>query len=113
MKSRNHNLLSDIYDNLVIIEELLQGIGFEDYRTNRKIKIDVMRTIEHILELNHQIDPEFKSQHSEIHWSAADFLKDQFIDANSGIKDDAVWKLCKHSFRQFKKSIDAVLTNID
>jgi len=97
------NYVYDIQDLISSIDENLQGIGYEDFRINRKIKIDVVQSFEKILHCMNSIPDDSKSEYPDIPWVEISNLKDKILSADSGIDEEIVWKAAKIELKQLNK----------
>lgn len=90
-----------------LIQELLFGFGYEDFRINRKLKIEVSGFLQDLLEeLNINTDY-FMKHYPDYNWTAViDFYSGILVN-EAGISEEAVWKFCKQNLRALLKLLKA------
>jgi uncharacterized protein with HEPN domain len=88
-------LLDEIFDSITIIEETLQGIGYDDYRTDRKKMITVVNNLENIIYLISKIPLEFKEVNPGVPWDEVDAFNSKILHGPSGIDEKEVWDIAK------------------
>ncbi len=106
MDNRILQYLEKVVDSISIIEENLAGLGFQDYKTDRKRMITVVNHFETIIEALHQIPQQVKDEHSEIDWSFLDNFRERISDPHNGINEAEVWEISKMTLLKLKKAIN-------
>lgn len=101
--------LREILDLINRIEELLQGIGFEDFANDRKIKIGVVHNYEQLFDALETIPGNIRDQNPGIHWSELMELKQKIVISDYGISDEEVWNISKHKLKKIGRSIKSVV----
>jgi uncharacterized protein with HEPN domain len=104
----NHVLrfLDTVVDSISIIEEHLAGIGYQDYKTDRRKMIIVVENFETILEALHSIPQDIKDAHPDIDWESFDGFRARISDPNHGINEEEVWSIAKMKLTKLKKLIN-------
>lgn len=110
MESILKEALIQILDSITIIEESLQGIGFDSYRTNRKIKIEVVQQFESIMSVVLNLPESIKEKYPELPWYLVYVTKVQFVDPQNGIKDEEVWNTAKKDLKKLRKTIQGFIS---
>lgn len=108
MDTQVRNLLITCNDEINIIDESLQGYAFEDYRTNRKLKIDITNHLEIVLSTLRYL-----SNHMETERHFDDFKELIQININDeyGISEELIWKIIKFKLRPIRMRIEDILSN--
>lgn len=101
--------LNNIIDNITIIEENIQGIGFYDYRTDRKRQISVVKSLAAITENCEKLPQDFKEKYAEIDWSFFDKVKKIISYSEYGISEKEVWDASKTLLLKYQKNFDKIL----
>lgn len=107
MDDRILNFLDTVVDSISLIEENLAGIGFQDYKTDRKRMITVVNYFETILEALHEIPKEVREAHPEIDWTSFDGIREKIIHPEMGINEEEVWRIAKMKLMKLKKAINS------
>lgn len=102
------NPLSDILDAITEIQESLQGLGFHDYRSNRKIKIQTVTSLGHIIEAAESIPNHLKKEYPEFPWDYIHKFISLIVGDNMGIDEDTIWKIVKIELKHLEKLIKDV-----
>lgn len=95
-----------IIEIIELIQEKLFGSAYEDFRNNRKLKIEITELTREIIELidsNHQLINDFAI---DFNWEEFNQITDNFISVDSGINEEVIWKFCKHNLRSLLKQIN-------
>jgi len=98
--------LDTVVDSISIIEEDLAGIGYHDYKTNRKKMIKVVDNFETILEALQSIPNEIKDEHPDIDWQSLEGFREKISDPHNGINEQEVWRIAKMKLLKLKKMIN-------
>jgi uncharacterized protein with HEPN domain len=100
--------VDDILDAISAIEEVLQGMAYEEYRTDRKTKIYVVQNFEKIINAVNMISHEDKNAYPDIPWSDIESFQTKLISPNIGVDDKIVWKASKVELKHLYKLIKNV-----
>ena len=101
--------LHEIYDAISVIEESLQGIGFQDYVRDRKKMILVVENFDNVLNLLLKVPITFMEQHDEIKWQIFDQLRVKFHENEQGINEEHVWNASKQQLNKLAKFLRKIL----
>ncbi len=93
------------------IKENLFGYGFEDFRTNRKLKISITAKLLLIIESveeNSELLRDFipVEKFDEIH-----NIRKKIISGMTGISEEYIWQLCKRDLILLCREIRKIFTN--
>ena len=97
--------LNQILDSISTIEESIQGIGFDDYHTDRRRKILAVECFENIISLMHNIPEDFKANSTDIEWAEIAGLRKLFVNHEFGINEHEIWNASKKTIRRLKKQV--------
>lgn len=101
------NIVNRTVELIEIIHELLFGYGYEDFRINRKLKIEVSGILQDLLEeLNINTDY-FIKHYPEYNWAAVVEFYSSILMSEAGINEEAMWKFCKQNLRELLKLLKA------
>ncbi|MBM2816110.1 MAG: hypothetical protein HW421_2872 [Ignavibacteria bacterium] len=99
--------LYNIQDSINNIEDALQGLAFEDYRTNRKKMIFVVGNIESIINDITDLPEDFRSSHPEMNWDNFLSLKEKIVNSEVGVNEEEIWKVSKQKLKLLRKFIES------
>lgn len=99
-------ILTEAADSISVIQETLQGIGFNDYRTDRKKMITVVNSLATLIEMIEKLPEEFKNSNNDIEWKNIEDMRSVLNPDGYGVDEAAVWKEAKQRITKFKKSIN-------
>lgn len=102
-------LLKDILEAISAIERFVEGVGFEEFRTNDEKSSAVIRKFEIIGEATKSLPEELKEKHQEIPWKEMAGFRDKLIHFYFGIKYELVWQAIKKRLPQIKPLIQKML----
>ena len=97
--------IDTILDQISNIEENLQGLGFEDYRNDRRKKIAVVQSFETIIEYVNSFTEDEKKQVPSVDWEVFLTLRSKFLNAEIGLNDEQVWKAAKNQLKKLKLAL--------
>jgi len=102
-------LLKDILEAISAIERFVEGISFEDFRTNDEKSSAVIRKFEIIGEATKGLPEDLKEKHPEILWKEMAGFRDKLIHFYFGVKYELVWQAIKQRLPQIKSLIQKIL----
>jgi uncharacterized protein with HEPN domain len=104
--------LYEILDLISGIEENLQGLGYEDFRNDRSVKIKVVQSFEGIFSIIKKVSEQDKENLTKINWKLLEDIEKKLFSGSYGIDDETVWKAAKYDLRKQVKFLDeAILLN--
>lgn len=106
MNDKIVEFLSDAVDSISVIEETLQGVGYNDYRNDRKMKITVVDSFENLFEAVRHIPEEIRAEYSDVPWEEFENMRLDIKDENYGVDEERVWKWAKIKLRKIKKLLN-------
>ncbi len=103
------NIFYQILDSIALIDETLQGIGFEDFTNDRKRKILVTENLIKISELFEILKSDELQFTEPLEKITTHNLFKMINDANFGIADEITWKLSKIDMKRVEKHLRQLL----
>ncbi len=103
--SEQSDLTNRTEELIELIQEKLFGSGYEDFRTNRKLKIEISGLLQDLLELFRLNSEYFTTTYSNFNWDNVNSFYSEFQVNANGISEDALWKFCKVNLRALLKQI--------
>lgn len=110
---RNPKLyLKDILEAMTAIEKFVEGIDFEDFKTNDEKSSAVIRKFEIIGEAVKNIPENIKQLYPDVPWKEISGFRDKLIHFYFGIKYELVWQTIKVRIPQLRPLICKILENL-
>lgn len=99
------DIIDELLENILQIKELVFGSGFEDFRTNRKAKIEITEKIQNLFEIYDDNIIQFKNIIPVEVQNQIYNIKKELLKNDSGISEVYIWQLCKKEIPIFEKQI--------
>ncbi|MCL0038464.1 DUF86 domain-containing protein [Thermodesulfovibrionales bacterium] len=107
---RNHKLyLKDIFEAMEAIEGFVEGMEFEDFKSDDKTSSAVIRKFEIIGEAAKNLSVTIKQKYPIVPWKEMAGMRDKLIHFYFGIKYELVWQTIKDVIPQVKPLIGKIL----
>jgi uncharacterized protein with HEPN domain len=91
------------------IFEFVNGICFEEYRTNKILRFAVIKNLEIIGEAAYLVTKEFKDSHPEIEWKLLIGMRHILVHGYYQIKDEIVWATIQTELQPLKEKLKNIL----
>jgi len=105
--------IQDILDSINDIEDFINGMGFDDFRNDRKTINAVVRSIEIIGEASKKIPKKIKDKHRDIPWKKMAGMRDKLIHEYFGIDLEILWKVASEEINTLRPGIRSVLEDLN
>jgi len=108
---RNHKLyLKDIFGAMEAIEGFVEGMEFEDFKSDDKTSSAVIRKFEITGEAAKNLSVTIKQKYPIVPWKEMAGMRDRLIHFYFGIKYELVWQTIKDVIPQVKPLIGKILS---
>ena len=104
--------LLHISDAIESIIEFTNGITYEEYNRDFKLRLALIKLLEIIGEASAGISLQMQEQFSEIDWSILKSVRNVLIHEYFGIDYDIIWNAIKTNIPELKIKIDLILNQI-
>lgn len=104
--------LQDILDAMLAVERFVEGMSFDEFKTDDKTSSAVIRKFEIIGEAAKQIPEEIRNKYPLIPWKEMAGMRDRLIHFYFGIKYELVWHTIKDVIPQVKPAIQDILRSL-
>jgi len=106
-------LLKDILDAISAIECFVEGVNFEEFKSNDEKSSAVIRKFEIIGEATKGLPEDLKEKYPEIPWREMAGFRDKLIHFYFGIKYELVWQAIKNRLPQLKLLIKKIIEDME
>jgi uncharacterized protein with HEPN domain len=114
MRGRDYrDYLQDILDSINDIASFIMGMGFEEFKRDKKTVNAVVRSIEVIGEASKKIPRTLKAKHKGIPWKAMAGIRDKLIHEYFGVDVDILWKTAKDDIPPLKQVIQNMMKSLE
>ncbi|HUW90429.1 MAG TPA: DUF86 domain-containing protein [Candidatus Nanopelagicaceae bacterium] len=102
--------LNEIREAINSIERFVEGMTFEDFKSDDKTSSAVIRKLEIIGEATKKIPENIRKKHSQIPWKEISGMRDKLIHAYSKVDLKLVWMTIKQRIPELKSFIQKIMT---
>ena len=114
MRKRDYrDYLQDISDSIDDIENFVKGMGFEEFRKDRKTVNAVVRSIEVIGEASKRVPRAMKAKFAGVPWKLMAGMRDKLIHEYFGVDVEILWKTAKDDIPPLKPLIQRMLESLE
>lgn len=103
-----HDILATAQD----IMEFVEGMGFEDFKNDKKTIYAVIRGIEVIAEAAKKIPKSIKDKHSAIPWKDMAGMRDKLIHEYFGVDIAVLWKTVEQDLPLLRSLISGAIADL-
>jgi uncharacterized protein with HEPN domain len=114
MRRRDYrDYLQDILDSINDIESFILGMGFEEFKGDRKTINAVVRSIEVIGEASKRIPRSLKAKYKGVPWREMAGMRDKLIHEYFGVDVEILWKTAKDDIPPLKQVIQNMMKGLE
>ncbi|PIX31892.1 DUF86 domain-containing protein [Candidatus Bathyarchaeota archaeon CG_4_8_14_3_um_filter_42_8] len=114
MRRRDYrDYLQDILDSINDIENFVRGMGFEEFKGDRKTINAVVRSIEVIGEASKRISRSLKAKYKGVPWREMAGMRDKLIHEYFGVDVEILWKTAKDDIPPLKQLVQDMLKSLE
>jgi uncharacterized protein with HEPN domain len=114
MRRRDYrDYLQDILDSVDDIESFIRGMGFEEFKRDRKTVNAVVRSVEVIGEASKRIPRSLKAKYKGVPWREMAGMRDKLIHEYFGVDVEILWKTAKDDIPPLKQAIQNVMKSLE
>jgi len=105
----NRAYLIHIREAIESIEEYLENVTYDKFKSSKMIIDAVVRELEIVGEASNNLSDEFREKHSEILWRKMKNMRNFLIHEYFGVNTKIVWDTCKEDLPKLKSLIKDLL----
>jgi uncharacterized protein with HEPN domain len=114
MRGRDYrDYLQDILDSIDDIENFIGGMGFGEFKRDRKTINAVVRSIEVIGEASKRIPRSLKAKYKGVPWREMAGMRDKLIHEYFGVDVEILWKTAKDDIPPLKQVIQNMMKGLE
>ena len=105
--------LDDMREAILAIEGDTQGLSFEDYLADRKLRWSVERGIEIISEASRHIPNDLKARHPAVPWRKVAAVGNVLRHEYTQVASDAIWAVIQDHLPVLKVAVLAMIDDLE
>ncbi len=105
--------LRHILDAIFTVEEYLQGVDEQKFKSTRLLQDGVIRQIEVIGEAVRHISKDIRKTHPEIPWQDVAGMRDKLIHGYFGVDVEKVWDTAQEDLPGLKQQVTEILKDFN
>lgn len=103
---RDKDRLEHILKSMRYVEEFVDGLDFDAFRTNKLHYFAIVKNIEIIGEAAYMLSNEFKEQHTQTPWKMISGMRHYIVHGYYQVDDKVVWNVINEDLPQLKSQIE-------
>jgi len=104
--------LFHILDAINTIEEFTNGINYEKYINDFKLRLALVKLFEIIGEASNGITEDLQNKFTDIEWSILNGIRNILIHEYFGIDYDIIWDSIKNNIPELKVKITRIINDL-
>ncbi len=109
MLASNLELIKHIHEEIQFCFQATRGENVDSFLQNEVLKRAVVRAIEIIGEASKRLDPDFKTENSNIPWKKMAGMRDVLIHDYMGVDYELVWEVVTVHLPDLSEDIQLIL----
>ena len=112
MKKEFSDYIEDILNSILKIEQFVEGLTFEDFKSDDKTVFAVIRALEIIGEASKKVPQPIKNKYQQIPWREISGMRDKLIHGYFGVDLRVVWDTVKKDIPNIKPFFQEIFEEI-
>ena len=104
-------LLEDMRESALKIKKYTEGLDFDSFLADEKTVDAVIRNFEIIGEAANRIDPNYRTNHSEVQWKRIRGFRNRIIHDYFGIDYQIVWSIVEDDLDELIDHLDILISD--
>ena len=110
-KLRDSGRLEHIIEAIDNVFEFVEGVTFNEYRSNKMMRFAAVKNLEIIGEASYMLSKDLKAQHTEIEWKKIIAMRHLLVHGYYHISDEEIWIMISDDLPQLKEQISRIMDN--
>ena len=111
--SRDKGRLEDIRQYALNVEQILDGVTFDEFVQDIRIYYSVMKNVEVIGEATNMLTKDFKEKHPELPWRQIVKMRNVLVHGYAQVSDADLWDTAYNDIQPLRMQIEHYLAEID
>ena len=111
--SRDKGRLEEIKQYALNVEEIIEGVTFDDFVKDIKIYYSVMKNIEVIGEAANMLSRDFKEKYTELPWRLIVKMRNILVHGYAQVSNKDLWQTASTDIKPMREQIEKYLKNIN
>ncbi|WP_028904455.1 HepT-like ribonuclease domain-containing protein [Prevotella sp. P6B4] len=111
--SRDHGRLEDILKYAKNVEQIVNGITYEQFVDDIRIYYSVMKNIEVIGEAANMLTRHFRETHTELPWRLIVSMRNVLVHGYAQVSDADLWQTATNDILPLREQVQRYLSDID
>ena len=113
-KKRTHaDYLRDMLEYGEVAERIVEGLTFEQFRSNQEKSLAVVRALEIIGEAARQVPEDVRGSHPEVPWAETIGMRNKVIHGYFGVDLRVVWDTVREDIPSLREAVASILEDVD
>ena len=111
--SRDRGRLEDILKYAQNVEQIVNGITYEQFVSDIRIYYSVMKNIEVIGEASNMLTRHFRETHTELPWRLIVSMRNVLVHGYAQVSDADLWQTATNDIQPLREQVQHYLSDID
>lgn len=111
--SRDRGRLEDILKYAQNVEQIVNGITYEQFVADIRIYYSVMKNIEVIGEAANMLTRHFRETHTELPWRLIVSMRNVLVHGYAQVSDADLWQTATNDIQSLREQVQRYLSDID
>jgi uncharacterized protein with HEPN domain len=105
--------LTDILENIHLASTFIEGMSYDDFRSDRRTVYAVTRCFEIVSEASRRLPKQLKARHPNIPWSDIAGAGSVYRHSYEDVLEQILWQTLKHGLDALKTAAEAELRHLE
>lgn len=111
--SRDKGRLEDILKYAKNVEQIVEGITFDEFVQDIRIYYSVMKNVEIIGEAANMLTRHFREKYTELPWRLIVSMRNVLVHGYAQVSDTDIWQTATNDIKPLREQVERYLTDID
>lgn len=112
-QSRDRGRLEDILKYAQNVEQIINGISYEQFVADIRIYYSVMKNVEVIGEAANMLTRHFREEHKELPWRLIISMRNVLVHGYAQVSDADLWQTATNDIKPLREQVQQYLNDID